>query len=66
MPTVEGHGYGLPSATGLYDPKNESEACGVGFVVSIDGIRSHKVSEVEEHEVNSSKSTFTSLNALTT
>ena len=43
MPTVDGPGYGLPKKTGLYDPRLESEACGVGFVVSIDGIKSHKV-----------------------
>jgi glutamate synthase (NADPH/NADH) len=28
---------------GLYDPALEKEACGVGFVVQIDGIRSNKV-----------------------
>lgn len=33
-----------PSADGLYDPTWEKEACGVGFVVHIDGIRSNKVS----------------------
>ena len=43
MPTVEGHSYGLPPAQGLYDPRHESDACGVGFVVSIDGVASHKV-----------------------
>lgn len=43
MPTVEGARYGLPEATGLYDPTHESDACGVGFVVSIDGKRCHKV-----------------------
>lgn len=32
-----------PGADGLYDPSNEKEACGVGFVVQIDGIRSNKV-----------------------
>lgn len=32
-----------PSAQGLYDPQNEHEACGVGFIVSIDGTQSHKV-----------------------
>lgn len=31
---------------GLYDPALEKEACGVGFVVQIDGIRSNKVSYV--------------------
>jgi len=33
-----------PPAAGLYDPTNEKDACGVGFIVSIDGVRSHKVS----------------------
>lgn len=32
-----------PKAQGLYDPQNEHDACGVGFIVSIDGNRSHKV-----------------------
>lgn len=32
-----------PPKQGLYDPQNEHEACGVGFVVAIDGKRSHKV-----------------------
>lgn len=32
-----------PAAQGLYDPANEHEACGVGFIVAIDGKRSHKV-----------------------
>lgn len=26
-----------------YDPQNEHEACGVGFIVAIDGRRNHKV-----------------------
>lgn len=34
-----------PRAQGLYDPQNEHEACGVGFIVAIDGTRSHKVSQ---------------------
>jgi len=34
----------LPSKQGLYDPTLEREACGVGFIVAIDGKRSHKVS----------------------
>lgn len=29
---------------GLYDPQYEKDSCGVGYVVSIDGIASHKVS----------------------
>ncbi|XP_055847027.1 uncharacterized protein LOC129912694 [Episyrphus balteatus] len=32
-----------PKAQGLYDPQNEHEACGVGFIVAIDGKRSHKI-----------------------
>lgn len=35
-----------PPKQGLYDPQNEHEACGVGFVVAIDGKRTHKVSIV--------------------
>ncbi len=35
----------LPVADGLYDPSNERAACGVGFVVNIDGRRNHKVLE---------------------
>jgi glutamate synthase (ferredoxin) len=27
----------------LYDPRNEHDACGVGFIVQIDGVRSHKL-----------------------
>lgn len=33
----------LPPKQGLYDPILEREACGVGFIVAIDGKRSHKV-----------------------
>ncbi|XP_022241836.1 putative glutamate synthase [NADPH] [Limulus polyphemus] len=34
---------GLPPARGLYDPWYEKEACGVGFIVSIDGVQSHQL-----------------------
>ena len=34
-----------PSAQGLYDPSQEHDACGVGFVVNIKGVRSHKLVE---------------------
>ena len=30
-----------PGKQGLYDPANEHDACGVGFVANIEGIRSH-------------------------
>lgn len=36
-----------PKAQGLYDPQNEHEACGVGFIVAIDGKRNHKVNFFE-------------------
>lgn len=33
----------LPPKAGLYDPANEKDACGVGFVVNIDGVPSHRM-----------------------
>ncbi|HEY1912199.1 MAG TPA: glutamate synthase central domain-containing protein, partial [Vicinamibacterales bacterium] len=35
----------LPGPAGLYDPRDEHDACGVGFVVDIQGRRSHRVIE---------------------
>src|SRR5438067_11345793 len=32
-----------PSAQGLYDPRDEHDACGVGFVVDIKGRKSHGI-----------------------
>jgi glutamate synthase (ferredoxin) len=32
-----------PSKQGLYDPRNEHDACGVGFVADIKGRRSHEI-----------------------
>ena len=32
-----------PSAQGLYDPSDERDACGVGFVVHMKGKRSHDI-----------------------
>jgi len=34
---------GLPAAQGLYDPRHEHDACGVGFVASIEGKPSHEI-----------------------
>src|SRR5271167_1808283 len=34
---------GLPSPQGLYDPKNEHDACGFGFVVDIKGRKSRDI-----------------------
>ncbi len=36
---------GLPARQGLYDPANEHDACGVGFVANIKGVRSHAIIE---------------------
>ncbi len=34
---------GLPPRQGLYDPANEHDACGVGFVVNMHGEKSHEI-----------------------
>jgi glutamate synthase domain-containing protein 1 len=38
--------YGFPEEVGLYCPDREKDACGVGFIVNIDGHSSNKVSIV--------------------
>ena len=35
----------LPPKMGLYDPRNEHDACGVGFVADIQGRKSHQIIE---------------------
>jgi glutamate synthase (NADPH/NADH) large chain len=37
------NGSGLPRPQGLYDPANEHDACGVGFVANIKGKKSHSI-----------------------
>ncbi len=37
---------GLPPKQGLYDPRFEHDACGIGFVTHIEGKRSHTVVEM--------------------
>ena len=34
---------GLPAAQGLYDPLNEKDSCGVGFIADMKGRKSHKI-----------------------
>jgi len=34
---------GYPQPQGLYDPRNEHDACGVGFVAHIRGEKSHAI-----------------------
>ena len=36
---------GYPERSGLYDPKYEHDGCGVGFVVNINGTKSHEIIE---------------------
>ena len=33
---------GFPANQGLYDARNEHDACGVGFVANIKGVKSHE------------------------
>jgi glutamate synthase (NADPH/NADH) large chain len=37
--------FNLPERQGLYDPANEHDACGIGFVANIKGERSHSIVE---------------------
>ena len=37
--------FGLPPKQGLYDPLNEHDACGIGFVANINGNATHKIVE---------------------
>ncbi|MEA3001970.1 MAG: glutamate synthase large chain [Sphingomonadales bacterium] len=34
---------GPPPAQGLYDPRNEKDACGLGFIANIKGVRSNEI-----------------------
>jgi glutamate synthase (NADPH/NADH) large chain len=34
---------GLPEAHGLYDPRNEHDACGIGLIANIHNVKSHRV-----------------------
>ena len=38
-----GKKFGLPDKQGLYDPQFEHDACGVGFVANVKGIKSHDI-----------------------
>ncbi|WP_110034271.1 glutamate synthase large subunit [Hoeflea marina] len=35
--------HGLPPKQGLYDPRNEHDACGVGFIAHMKGEKSHQI-----------------------
>ena len=34
---------GLPEAHGLYDPRNEHDACGIGLIANIQNVKSHRM-----------------------
>ena len=34
---------GVPDAQGLYDPRNDKDSCGVGFIADIKGKKSHRI-----------------------
>jgi glutamate synthase (NADPH/NADH) large chain len=34
---------GFPPVQGLYDPRNEHDACGMGFIAHIKGVKSHAI-----------------------
>ena len=40
---------GVPAAIGLYDPRQEKDSCGVGFVAHIKGERSHQIVKDADH-----------------
>ncbi|MFN7008440.1 MAG: glutamate synthase large subunit [Allorhizobium sp.] len=41
--TVRAGASGLPAKQGLYDPRNEHDACGVGFIAHMKGKKSHQI-----------------------
>jgi len=43
---------GFPAKTGLYDPANEKDSCGVGFVANIKGVASHEIM-TDAYHINS-------------
>jgi len=34
---------GLPISQGLYNPENEHDSCGIGFIANIKGKKSHSI-----------------------
>ncbi|MCB0065063.1 MAG: glutamate synthase subunit alpha, partial [Caldilineaceae bacterium] len=44
--TVRHNDFDLPPKQGLYDPRFEHDACGIGFVAHVEGKRSHTIVEM--------------------
>ena len=45
VPDDHAYTHGLPAAQGLYNPANEHDACGIGFIAHIKGRKSHDIIE---------------------
>ena len=43
---------GLPATNGLYNPANEKDSCGVGFVAHVKGVPSHQIMQ-DAYHINS-------------
>ncbi len=43
FPADAGRDPGLPPAQGLYDPQNEHDSCGVGFIANLHNRKSHDI-----------------------
>ncbi len=52
MAIAEEYRTGFPAKTGLYDPANEKDSCGVGFVANIKGKASHQIM-LDAYHINS-------------
>jgi glutamate synthase domain-containing protein 1 len=44
-PAATAHERAALAERGLYDPRNEHDACGLGFVAQIKGIKAHSIIE---------------------
>ena len=52
---------GQPTARGLYDPKLEHDACGIGFIANINGNQKHSIVKNESKGMHFAEANFASL-----
>ena len=45
LASADAEAYSQPKAQGLYDPAHERDACGVGFIAHMKGVKSHRIVE---------------------
>ena len=45
LASTDAEAYSQPKAQGLYDPAHERDACGVGFIAHMKGVKSHRIVE---------------------